>query len=104
MPAEGERLLWRIGRRDRLFLAVVAVALVGGVTAALLVGPGSGPGAGCVSYSHPGPTGGATYTFCGRRAARFCRSAARDHGAAVVAACERLGLRVGPGRAAGHGG
>ena len=104
MPAEGERLRRRLGRRDRLFLGVAAVALVAVIAVLLLAGPRSGSNAGCVSYSHPGPTGGATYTFCGRRARRFCRSAARDHGAAAVAACERLGLRVGPGRAAGDGG
>jgi hypothetical protein len=96
VPAESERLLRRIGARDRLFLAVLALAtLVGAVVAIVLVsGRSSGPSvrAGCVSVVRSGFMGGATYTYCGKDASAFCRrrSAAGDD--AVARQCELLGL------------
>ena len=104
MPAESERLLRRLGPRDRLFLGLVAGAMLVGVAAALIFWNGSLSNAGCVVYSHPNFTGGATYRYCERRAAAFCRHGAARHGEAVVAQCERLGLRVGRPRAARDGG
>jgi hypothetical protein len=85
VPAESERLLRRIGARDRLFLAVLALAtLVGAVVAIVLVsGRSSGPSvrAGCVSVVRSGKDASA---FCRRR------SAAGDD--AVARQCELLGL------------
>jgi hypothetical protein len=104
VPAESERLLRRLGARDRLFLGLVAGAMLAGVVAALIFGNGSQSNAGCVVYSHPNFTGGATYRYCGDRAAPFCRHGAAAHGESVIVQCERLGLRVGRARAARDGG
>jgi hypothetical protein len=102
MPAEGERLKRRLGRRDRFFIGFVAVLCAGGIVVALLVGKRGASNAGCVVYSHPNFTGGATYRHCGAKARPFCLHSAAEHGAGVVAQCERLGLPV--GRPAGDGG
>ncbi len=94
MPAESERLRRRIGARDRLFLGLVAAALLAGIVVAVLAsrhGGGAGGGADCVSYSHPNFTGGATYRYCGADAASFCRRFAGDD-RRVVAQCARLSL------------
>ncbi len=101
MPAEGERLFRRLGRRDRLFIGIVAVLLVIGIVAALLIGKGTESNAGCVVYSRPGFTGNETSRYCGTKARVFCRGAS-TLGAGVAARCERLGLPV--GRPAGNGG
>jgi hypothetical protein len=101
MPAEGERLTRRLGRRDWFFIGLVAVLCAGGIAVALLVGKGTESNAGCVVYSHPGFTGAETYRYCGAKARPFCLQSAADHGGAVVAQCRRLGLPVGP---AGDGG
>jgi hypothetical protein len=94
MPAEGERLRRRLGRRDRLFIGLVVVLAVVGVAVALLVGKGAQSNAGCVVYSHPNFTGGATYRYCGPKARPFCLRSAAARGPGVIAQCERLGLPV----------
>ena len=101
MPAEGERLFRRLGRRDRFFIGIVAALLVVGVVVALLIGNGTESNAGCVVYSRAGFTGNETSRYCGTRARVFCRGASAL-GAGVVAQCERLGLPL--GRPAGNGG
>jgi hypothetical protein len=102
MPAEGERLFRRLGRRDRFFIGMVAVLLVAGIVVALLVGNGTQSNAGCVIYSRAGFTGNETSRYCGTEARSFCRGASAL-GAGVVAQCGRLGLPAGP-RPAGDGG
>jgi hypothetical protein len=99
MPAEGERLLRRLGRRDRFFIGMVVVLAAVGVVVALLLGNGGQSDAGCVVYSRAGFTGNETFRYCGAKARPFCLQSAAAHGAAVVARCERLGLPVGRGPA-----
>jgi hypothetical protein len=94
VPAESDRLRRRIGGRDRLFLGLVAGALVAATVTGVLVSrhaPQSGPHERCLQFSHPNFTGGATYKYCGAAAVTFCRhSASQFQG--VVAQCERLGF------------
>jgi hypothetical protein len=102
MPAEGQRLYRRLGRRDRFFIGIAVVLAAAGVVIALLVGNVSQSNAGCVVYSRAGFTGNETSRYCGTKARAFCRDGAAAAGTGVVAQCVRLGLSV--GRPAGNGG
>jgi hypothetical protein len=94
VPAESERLRHRLGSRDRLFLGLAAIGTVAGIVIAFLIShPGSN--AGCVLYNHPNFTGGATYRYCGPKAAAFCRRAGPGD-AGIAAQCGRLGLAIRP--------
>ncbi|MHB8649103.1 MAG: hypothetical protein ACYDBR_02840 [Gaiellaceae bacterium] len=76
-------------RGDRWFLALVVCGVAAGVPAATLLGRASGTGRPrCVSVVRAGFVGGATFTYCGPRAAAFCRSKAGRAGDAA-AACRR---------------
>jgi hypothetical protein len=94
VPAESKRFQRRIGARDRWFLGLLACALLIGALGAVILrddGSRARAGARCVKTIRPGFMGGATYTYCGKDAAAFCRrSAAGDEG--LAAQCERLGL------------
>jgi hypothetical protein len=100
VPAESERLRRRVSGRDRLFLGLVAGALIAATVTGFLVSrhaPDSGPPKRCLQFSHPNFTGGATYKYCGAAAVAFCRhSASQFEG--VVAQCERLGFLRKPRR------
>ena len=95
MPAESERLRRRMRGRDRWFLGLVAGAALAGIVAALVLSrhDGASQDAGCVVYSHPNFTGGATYRYCGREAAAFCRRTVVTQ-AQLASQCERLGLTL----------
>jgi hypothetical protein len=94
VPAESKRFQRRVGARDLWFMGLLACALlISGVGALLLMDRGSSASADarCVKTIRPGFMGGATYTYCGKNAAAFCRrSSADDEG--VARQCERLGL------------
>jgi hypothetical protein len=98
VPAESERFRRRLRGRDWWFLGLVAAVALAAIGVPVLLGHtgGSGSDAGCVTYSHPNFTGGATYRYCGAQAALFCRgvSAAADPG--IAAKCAALGLRTRP--------
>jgi hypothetical protein len=90
VPSESERLHRRVGRRDRWFVGIVALATaVGTPLAIVLVGHGSAAPAGCVRTLEPGFMGGQTGTYCGKRAAAVCRARA-DADASLAAQCRRL--------------
>jgi len=87
VPAESSRLLRRIRRRDRWFVALAAGGvLVATPPAVLLSGRSSapGPGAGCITTIVTGFMGGETHTYCGADADAFCRSPAGHRGAAAT--------------------
>jgi hypothetical protein len=101
VPAESERLRRRLSRRDLWFLAALAAAALLAVVAGLLAaGHARARVGGCVEFSHPNFTGGATYRYCGAQALSFCR---RDPAPAppLVAQCARIGVRRLPPRRAG---
>jgi hypothetical protein len=90
VPAESQRLLRRVGARDRRFLAVVAgVAAI--ATPVAVVFSGSHPPSGCVTTTRAGFMGGQTYRYCGAAAVVACRTrAARDP--SLAASCRRESL------------
>jgi len=92
VPTESQRLRRRISRRDRWFLALVALlALVGtpGTVLLLSTGPRPSPGGRCVTTVRASVVGGATYTYCGTSAVAACRRYAADD-KALAAQCEKL--------------
>jgi hypothetical protein len=95
VPAEVERLRRRIARRDQWFIGLVVASAVIAIVIALVVGghgSTNGSSTRCVSFSHPNFTGGASYKYCGQAAVVFCRHPVPSE-AAILAQCERLGLR-----------
>lgn len=79
MPSEARRLEHRVGERDRLFFAALALLGAVGVSAgAVFFGHGGGARASgaprCVSFDGAGVMGGGTWRFCGAHAATFCRT------------------------------
>jgi hypothetical protein len=93
VPAETQRLQRRITPRDRWFVAVLAcAALVGTPAAVLLSSHDARPGAdaGCVTTVRASIMGGATYKYCGARAATACRQFGGDD-KRLAARCEALG-------------
>ena len=95
MPAESDRLRRRVRPRDRWFVGLVATAVLAGTPAAVvLAAHGPTRPAGCVTILRAGFMGGQTGTYCGRRAARLCRSEGGFH-RALAAECREEGLAVG---------
>jgi hypothetical protein len=95
VPAEAIRLQRRLGRRDRWFLALLAVAVLVATAAALAVGrygsSDASADAGCVSITRASWMGAATFKACGAEAVAFCRrSAAGD--AEIAEKCSEQGL------------
>ena len=94
MPAESERLQRRITRRDRWFLALLALlALIGTPSALLLRLHDSHPNTNvrCVTTIRASIIGGATYKYCGADAVAACRQFATED-KAFAAQCEQLAL------------
>ena len=92
MPAESQRLRRRISRRDRLFLALLALLAIAGTPGAVLLlptGPPSRPDSRCVTTVRASIVGGATYRYCGASAAVACRQYATGD-KAFAAQCQKL--------------
>ena len=51
---------------------------------------------GCVVFSKPNYTGGATYRYCGSQATSFCRTVSAAADPNVAAKCAALDLRTRP--------
>ena len=94
MPAESSRLRRPVAPRDRWLIAAAAALALAAGPAALVVGGRGHADASvrCVSTLRAGFMGGATYTYCGARAASACRSAARQGDASLAAACRGRGF------------
>lgn len=93
MPAESARLLRRIGRRDRWFVAIIAGGALAATPAAILLSDSGAPGsagAGCVSAIVPGFMGGETHVYCGAEARAFCRSEVARGGETATACREEV--------------
>jgi len=93
MPAESSRLRRRVAHRDRRLIAAAVGLALAAVPAAAVVGGGraSSPSIRCVSTMRAGFVGGATYTYCGDRAAAVCNAEAKGD-ASLATACRRQGF------------
>jgi hypothetical protein len=91
MPAEAHRYTWRLGRRDRLFMVLGAIATVVVVVGILLAGrePSTKSATRCVNVQAAGFMGGVLNEYCGARATALCRSDAGRKGN-LAAQCARL--------------
>lgn len=101
MPAEAIRLQRRLGARDRLFIAVLAAAVVLGAIAAIAFGQSGGgapaaSGTGCVTVTRASWMGSANLAYCGADAVTYCRKTGIGQFAAghaqSVARCRAAGL------------
>jgi len=91
VPAESNRLSRRLRPRDRVFLAVIACAVVVLVPIGVLVADHSHtPSGHCVTELRASIMGGATFKFCGAKADAECmRTGATS--ASLAAQCRRIG-------------
>ncbi len=101
MPAEAIRLQRRLSTRDRLFIAILAVATLLGAIAVVAIGQigGDAPaasGAGCIKVTRASWMGSATLSYCGADAVAYCRTTGIGQFAAghaeSVARCREAGL------------
>jgi hypothetical protein len=91
MPIEGQARA-PLGRRDRIMLAAVAIAVLAGaaVGGVLLATRGSHSNAGCVVVAVPSTMGGASLRNCGAAAHAFCRTQGKRD-PTIAAACREQG-------------
>jgi hypothetical protein len=85
-----------LARRDRVAIAVVALAAAAGFAAGtvLAVESGGPSGAGCVEVTFPASLGGETIRRCGSEALSFC-STEGPRNRRIADACRRAGIEPG---------
>jgi hypothetical protein len=105
MPTEGHWArqhtpLAQLGKRDRRLLAGVALVLLAGLVAVVLVAATAGGESrlapGCIRATVAGATGSERLTACGADAASLCRAQVDGHGPqadALRGPCRRAGYR-----------